>query len=178
MDDAVYLGKMPRAVVEALEAGDFGFFNSPLYARSFLKQYGEYVGADVEPWLDDLVPMTMIDGTAVESFIDIADPIDAPKPRKKTKPKSSENSGTWGALWLLIITAGLIWGGMKIFQTFDAKLADVEADLAAKEQDESKENATEEEKPAVKTDAQSEEEIAAEQSNPEPPRRAIIVAEP
>lgn len=41
VDDAVYLAKMPRAVVEALEADDLGFFTSPLYAGSFLRQYGE-----------------------------------------------------------------------------------------------------------------------------------------
>ena len=74
MDDAVYLGKMPRDVIQALENEDFGFFNSPLYARSFLKQYGDYVGVDVVPWLDDIEPTAMIDGDDLESLIDLSGP--------------------------------------------------------------------------------------------------------
>lgn len=121
VDDAVYLAKMPRSVVEALESEDFGFFSSPLYARSFLQQYGEYVGADVEPWLNDLEPTTMIDGEAVESFIDISEPVAAAVTREK--PKTNSGGGAWAAVWMILITASLIWGGITFYGKYESRFA-------------------------------------------------------
>ena len=120
VDDAVYLAKIPRSVVQALEAEDFGFFTSPLYARSFLRQYSDYIGADVDEWIDSLVPVTMIDGEAVESIIDASEPVAKAVARKQ--PKAS--NGRWAAVWMVTITAGLVWGGIKIFENFDTQLSD------------------------------------------------------
>ncbi len=165
VDDAVYIAKLPRAVVEALEAEDFGFFSSPLYARSFLKQYGDYVGANVEPWLDDLEPTTMIDGQAVESFIDISAPVAAAVTREK--PKAGTGGGAWAALWMILITAGAVWGGVKIYENFESKLAPPEE--TAETEGEPAEEPPEE--PAV------EEEKSVAKAQPETPPRAIIVRE-
>ena len=38
VDDVVFQTRIPKSVVEALEAGDFSVFSSPTYARSFLSQ--------------------------------------------------------------------------------------------------------------------------------------------
>ena len=173
VDDAVYLAKIPRAVVKALEAEDFGFFSSPLYARSFLQQYGEYVGADVEPWLNDLEPTTMIDGEATESFIDISEPVAAAVVRER--PKKNASGGAWAALWGIVISAATIGGGFKIYEIFESQF--------------STQTAAEEAKPGqvttniaqstVARDDASEEAIAPEETEnqPDPPRRAIIVRE-
>ncbi|MFD2255281.1 helix-turn-helix domain-containing protein [Luteolibacter algae] len=123
VDDAVYLAKMPRAVVEALESENFGFFSSPLYAKSFLRQYSEYIGADVDPWLDDLVPATMIDGQ-IEAFIDLSDPVPMAPPREKRK--DSNSNGAFAAIWLVVFTGALIWGGFKLFEKFDSSLSEGE----------------------------------------------------
>lgn len=168
VDDAVYLAKIPRAVVLALEDEDFGFFTSPLYARSFLRQYSDYIGADVELWIDDLVPATMIDGEAVESFIDISEPVAA----VVTHEKSKSSSGTMAAIWMLLITAGLVWGGVKIYQNFESKLSE-KTTVAPKE-------ATRDESDPVSAETESESDIriveeVEESSGPEPPKRAIIV---
>ena len=163
VDDAVYRAKLPRAVVEALEASDIGFFASPLYARSFLKQYGEYVGVDVSPWIDDLVPTTLIDAETVESFIDLSDPTTPPATRENGKTKSS-GGGAMAAVWMAIITGGLVWGGIEVFKRLDGKLSPPVPQQAA-----APDSAPPEEAP----DEPEEKPIATTQ--PEPPRRAIIV---
>ncbi len=94
VDDAVYRAKLPRAVVEALEVGDIGGFASPLYARSFLKQYGEYVGVDVSQWIDESRahnPDRLRDGR--ESFIDLSDSTTPPATREKGKEKTKSSGG-------------------------------------------------------------------------------------
>lgn len=171
VDDAVYRAKLPRAVVEALEADDFGFFTSPLYARSFLKQYGEYVGVDVSPWIDDLIPTSMIDGEAVESFIDISEP--APLPIIQEKAKST-GGGAMAAVWMILITGGLVWGGVKFFENLDRKLSG-EAPPAVTATAEPK--PTKNSAPGTGEEEEEEEERPVATTQPEPPRRAIIVRE-
>lgn len=122
VDDAVHRAKLPRAVVEALEADDFGFFTSPLYARSFLRQYGEYVHLDVTQWIDDLVPTALIDSEAVEAFIDLSDSEPMPSAWKIVKTKDSGGSAM-AAVWMILITGGLILGGMEFYKTLDDKLS-------------------------------------------------------
>lgn len=131
IDDAVYLAKMPRAVVQALEADDYGFFTSPLYARSFLKQYSEYVGVDVEPWLEDLVPTTLLDGDDVESFIDLSRSMSAPVVKETAKPKHS--GGAMAAVWMILITGGVVWGGIKMYEYFDGKFSEKETPVVKKQ---------------------------------------------
>ena len=166
VDDAVYLAKMPRAVVEALEADDFGFFTSPLYARSFLKQYGDYVNLDVSPWLEDLVPTAMIDGEAVDSIIEIEEPS---QPVRRERQKKSGGGGSLAALWLIVITGGLVWGGRELFKDFESKHAKAPAPIP--------EVATKPDEPAPEIVAVEEEIKTITTDGPEPAKRAIIVRE-
>lgn len=174
VDDAVYLAKMPRAVVEALEAEDFGFFSSPLYARSFLQQYGDYVGANIEPWLNDLEPTTMIDGQAVESFIDISEPVVAAVTR--VKPKSSSGGGAWAALWMILITGGAVWGGIKVYENFESKFAGSSDAVSEPALIDNSQNVAPTEE-AEETPTAEEEKKSVADAQSEPPRRAIIVRE-
>jgi len=164
VDDAVYRAKMPRAVVEALEAEDFGFFTSPLYARSFLRQYGDYVGLDVSPWIDDLVPTALIDGEAVEAFIEIKDTAPAPVPRERKR--ETGGGGAMAAMWMIVITGGLIWGGLEIYRGMERKHAEAPVPTTTAIA----------EPPAEETES-AEDERTAETDAPEPPKRAIIVRE-
>ncbi len=177
VDDAVYIAKMPRAVVEALESEDFGFFSSPLYARSFLQQYGEYIGADVEPWLDDLEPTTMIDGEAVESFIDISEPVAAAVTREK--PKSQTGGGAMAAVWMILITAGLVWGGIAVYEEFESSLAPpaATADPDTKAEDKIPSDNLVEPAAQDAPPAGTEDSVAETGTQLESPRRAIIVRE-
>jgi cytoskeletal protein RodZ len=166
VDDAVYLAKMPRAVVEALEADDFGFFTSPLYARSFLKQYGDYVNLDVSPWIVDLVPTAMIDGDAVDSIIEIEEPV---QPVHRERQKKSGGGGSLAALWLIVITGGLVWGGRELFKDFESKHAKAPAPV--------QEVPTKPDEPAPRIVAVEEEIKTVTTDGPEPAKRAIIVRE-
>ncbi len=118
IEDVASRAKIPRPVIEALEAENFGFFNSPLYARSFLKQYGEYIGADVEPWLVDFVPAVMIDSDSVESILG----------SPETPPNISNDTATeknmraiWGPIWIFLITLAVIWAGVEIYEKLDSE---------------------------------------------------------
>lgn len=172
VDDAVYYARMPRSVVEALEAGDFGFFTSPLYARSFLKQYGDYVGADINPWLNDFEPTTMIDGEALESFIDISEPVTTVVSQEKTRSSARAGASSWGPLWMFLITCGILAGSFVLFRSFEKKLSN------PGDEDVSKVKVL-----APLPEAVSQEEVPPEDTEtmaevvPEPPRRAIIVQE-
>lgn len=171
VDDAVYRGKLPRAVVHALEADDFGFFTSPLYARSFLKQYGEFVGVDISPWIDDLVPTTLIDSESVESFIDLygSDPAPRIKEKEKEKPNKS-GGGSMAAVWMILISGGLIWGVIEAMKRMDEKLAP--ALPAQQQQPEEPRPITAEAVPAPP------ENIPPPVREPDAPKRAIIVEIP
>jgi cytoskeletal protein RodZ len=169
VDDAVYRGKLPRAVVHALEADDFGFFTSPLYARSFLKQYGEFVGVDTSPWMDDLVPTTLIDSEAVEAFIDLygSDPV--PKIKEKQKPKKT-GGGSMAAVWMVLITGGLIWGVIEAMKRMDEKLAPSPP---------TQQQQPEQPRPAIaETPPAAPEIVPPAIREPETPKRAIIVEIP
>ncbi len=188
VDDAVYRERIPRAVVTALEAEDFGFFTSPLYARSFLNQYSKYVGVDVEPWLDSLVPTTLIDGDNVESLIQSPEPATHGHHHNHSHhhpaPETiSTSSGNWAALWLISITGALIWGGFQIFERFDESLSEtspaaqqvVTAETAAAAPVRPVEvPRTPAKPPAIPSDVQA---VAENNNQPESPRRAIIVRE-
>ena len=183
VDDAVYRARIPRAVVNALESEDFGFFTSPLYARSFLKQYGEYVGADVEPWLDSLVPTALIDSDDVESLIQI--PSSSSHTHEHNAPvRISNSSGHWAAVWLIAITGALVWGGFEVFQRFDAQLSEsptVSEEAAVLVVAQPPQTSV----PAVLSQLQeprvpiilSDISTVAETALPETPRRAIIIPE-
>lgn len=119
VDDAVYIGKIPRAVVAALEEPDFSFFSSPLYARSFLRQYGDYLGADVNLWMSDPLPEPGISGETVEAVIDMPKPLTTI--RESNEPQRVR--GTLAAVWLLLITGVLLWSGVRLYEGFEQSLS-------------------------------------------------------
>jgi cytoskeletal protein RodZ len=119
VEDVVYQAHLPRSVVEALEAEDFSVFASPIYAKSFLSQYSDFIGVDASPWLDALVPVPFLSG---ETFTPLIDnrfiPVETSPPRE---PKSFIP-----ALWLTLLTGVVLFAGIKGYQFLDEKLADQE----------------------------------------------------
>jgi cytoskeletal protein RodZ len=160
IEDVAFSTKIPRPVIEALEAEDFGFFNSPLYARSFLKQYGEYIGADVEHWLADFSPTVMIDSDSVESILGSPEsPSEHP-----ASPETTRNmSAIWGTIWIFLITFAVIWAGVEIYEKLDSEHTQTEQYQSPEEHEPS----IPEEIPQLPTEASP--------TNPDTPKRAIIV---
>lgn len=174
VNDVVYLAKIPRPVVKALENEDFAYFTSPLYARSFLKQYGEYLGTDVDEWLDDLVPSVMIHTETVESFVDLTDPV-------SEETESPAESKDWGVLLapflILLVCLAIILGGIKMYESFEKQLTNttnetvIEPTAPVSTQIE-KSVAEADDNPPVEPSS------APTSSEPEAPLRAIIVELP
>ena len=164
IEDVAFRTKIPRPVIEALEAEDFGFFNSPLYARSFLKQYGEYIGADVEHWLADFSPTVMIDSDSVESILGGPE---SPS-EQQASPESTKNLGAiWGPIWIFLITLAVIWAGVKIYEKLDSEHTQTEKYEVSEDIEPSISEKIPEQIP------QPHPEIPP--SNPDTPKRAIIV---
>ena len=114
--DVMYLTKIPRSVVEALEAEDFSFFSSPTYAKSFLRQYSEFLKVDAEEWLNALEPGSYVGGQILGPLLDNDEPL-----AKEPAVPSSPNFG-FSAIWLLLLSAGLVAGVLKGYQYLEQRL--------------------------------------------------------
>ncbi len=47
--------KILSKFIEAMESDDFGALSAPVYAKSFIKMYAEYLGLDARPLVDEYV---------------------------------------------------------------------------------------------------------------------------
>ncbi|MEY3395205.1 MAG: hypothetical protein RL346_1441 [Verrucomicrobiota bacterium] len=56
IEDVIRSAKIPRDVIAALESDRIDYFDCPLYAQSFLRQYGACLNLDVETWLGQFSP--------------------------------------------------------------------------------------------------------------------------
>lgn len=103
VDDVMFITRLPRAVIEALEAGDFSIFSSPLYAKSFLGQYSDYLGVDASAWLDALEPSSVIPGG------DVLPPLwHATGSRHDVLPQRDTLTGGWRSTLIFVALSGLI----------------------------------------------------------------------
>lgn len=126
VDDVVFRTRIPRSVVEALEAEDFSVFTSPTYAKSFLRQYSEYLKVDAEPWLNALEPASYVSGEAWQPMFSGGEPVlpaakrPVKDPRKKEQ-KQESGGNQWSAAWLMVLTIGLIIGAVKGYHFLEEK---------------------------------------------------------
>ncbi len=130
VDDVVFRARLPRNVVEALEADDFSFFTSPTYAKSFLRQYSEFLQVDAEPWLEALEPASYIGGESWSPMVETggASRRTSPEPRKQETREKVPASGRWSAFWLTCFSALLIAGAVKGYQIMEEKLGKSEGE--------------------------------------------------
>ncbi len=125
VDDVVYRARIPRTVVDALEADDFSVFTSPTYAKSFLKQYSEFLKVDADPWLNALEPASYVSGESWQPMFAAGEvpPRPSRDPRRPEQEKSTQATGPgkWSALWLMFLTAALVLAVIGGYQKFEEK---------------------------------------------------------
>jgi len=129
VDDVVHTTRIPRSVVEALEAEDFSVFTSPTYAKSFLRQYSDFLKVDAEPWLNALVPASYVSGTSWQPIFQTPP---EPPPPAKGQGKTGRHvepiaptgrSSGFSAVATLLLTVALVWGGVQGYRVFEEKFS-------------------------------------------------------
>lgn len=194
VDDVVFRTRIPRSVVEALEAEDFSVFTSPTYAKSFLRQYSDFLKVDAEPWLDALVPASYVSGESWQPMFtggEAALPVGkrAARDARQHEDEPASRSNQRSAIWLMLLTAGLVFGAVKGYQFLDRKFGGDEhpkhaatenaKDTAATAPEQTQEN-TESQNAPTTAGEQSSANHTAEPAKTEPadhPPRAVIVRE-
>lgn len=121
VDDVVFRTRLPRSVVEGLEAEDFSRFTSPVYAKSFLSQYSRFLNVDADPWLDALQPSNFHEGDPLFPLLDKPE-----LPLIEVAPgRSRDSSGGWlSLLWLVLLSGAVVYGAVRAFEFFEARYAD------------------------------------------------------
>ena len=127
--DVRYQARIPTAVIEALEAEDFSFFSSPTYAKSFLRQYSEFLNVDADEWLEALQPGSYVAGQVLGTLVEDEESL----PKKKAPVAEPQMSG-WSAVWLMALSGGLLYGGFKGYEILDRKLGGDETAVVEPEQ--------------------------------------------
>lgn len=112
--EAAKQSKVPRPAVEALEDENFSYFDSPVYAKSFLLQYSEFLEVDAHTWLDALEPGSFIASGAL---------LKGPEPpaRRKEPEEPQSKGGGMAVIILLLVTAAIVYGVIKGFEFFESK---------------------------------------------------------
>lgn len=116
VEDVVFRTRLPKSVVTALEAGDFAAFNSPLYAKSFLSQYADFLNVDAQLWIDALEPASFVPGDAIHPLIE------PPEFGVVEKPPAADARGGWfPVLGLFALSAALVVAAMKSYEFFESR---------------------------------------------------------
>jgi cytoskeleton protein RodZ len=116
VDDVLFRTRLPRSVVVALEAEDFSVFTSPLYAKSFLAQYSEFLRVDAQPWLDALEPGGFMPGGLLRPLVE------SPVTPLVSRAATGEPRGGWlPILGLLGLSAALVFAALKSYAFFEAR---------------------------------------------------------
>ncbi|MDX1679508.1 MAG: helix-turn-helix domain-containing protein [Akkermansiaceae bacterium] len=114
--EAARQAQVPRPAAEALEAENFSYFDSPVYAKSFLLQYSEFLGVDAHTWLEALEPGSFMASGAL---------LKGPEPpTRRQRPEESDSQSKGGAMAVIIllaVTAAIIYGVIKGFEYFEAQ---------------------------------------------------------
>jgi cytoskeleton protein RodZ len=123
MEDITFRTRIPKSVLRALEAGDFGFFSSPTYAKSFLAQYSELLGVDARLWLDALEPETFISGEVVRPLWErAAGPLTQRLLNQEPPSPERQLPNRWiAASSIIAATALLLYMGMKTYEFFETR---------------------------------------------------------
>jgi cytoskeletal protein RodZ len=116
VDDVVFKTRIPKSVVEALEAADFSVFSSPTYAKSFLSQYSGFLNVEAGRWLDALRPANFLGG-------EIVSPLWRPARAEKEirVPEPVPTSGWFSTFSLLAVSCCLIFAAVQGYQYFESR---------------------------------------------------------
>jgi cytoskeletal protein RodZ len=119
IDDIVFRTRIPRSVVEALEAEDFSVFTSPVYAKSFLAQYSDFLNVDAHPWLDALEPGSFMPGGHLGTLVEEAESFGVAK-----APPQETRGGLLSVLGLLTLSSAVVVGSIKCYETFERRFGE------------------------------------------------------
>ncbi|MBK1817222.1 helix-turn-helix domain-containing protein [Luteolibacter yonseiensis] len=116
VDDVIFRTRIPRGVITALEAGDFTFFSSPTYAKSFLGQYSEFLDVEAGQWLDALKPAYFIADETASPLWQMSEP------RKEIRVRDPAHSSGWlSSLGFLVLTGGIALAAYKGYEFFEKR---------------------------------------------------------
>jgi cytoskeletal protein RodZ len=168
VDDVTFRTRIPQNVVNALEVGDFTRFSSPLYARSFLSQYSNFMHISANRWLDALEPTRFVAEEAVC-------PIWKSAKRKKDLSLSPRRPSNRGIPMSVVVASSLVllYAGVKGYQYLDRRLGDspeVSSGNSVEKNSPESDSAVQENR----LDSSSSQ-MASEGESRNPPPRAIIV---
>jgi cytoskeleton protein RodZ len=112
--EAAKQSQVPRSAAEALEDENFSYFDSPVYAKSFLLQYSEFLEVDAQTWLDALEPGSFIASGAL---------LKGPEPpARRSEPEEPQaKGGGLAVIILLLVTAAIVYGVINGFEFFESK---------------------------------------------------------
>lgn len=113
--EAAREAKVPTQAVQALEEENFSHFDSPVYAKSFLLQYSEFLKVDARTWLDALEP-----GAFMASGALLKGP-EAPARRSEDKQQTEPRGGGLAVVVLLLVTVAIMYGVIKGFEYFESR---------------------------------------------------------
>ena len=116
IDDVVFQTGLPQSVIEALEAEDFSRFASPVYAKSFLAQYSDFLNVLAAPWLDALKPSAYLEGDPLRPIL-----TDGGTATHEPLARSESRGGGFSAIWLLLVSCALVFGAIRVFELFEAR---------------------------------------------------------
>lgn len=117
VDDVVFQARLPRSVVVALEAGNFSAFTSPVYAKSFLAQYSDFLNVEAQPWLDAFEPGSFVPDSLLRPLVDTPEE----PSMEKVNSQFANRSSWWPVFGLFALTAALLFAALKSYDFFDAK---------------------------------------------------------
>ena len=173
VEDVQFQTRIPKSVIEALEAGNFSVFASPTYAKSFLSQYSGFLKVEAGLWLDALEPASFISGDSVTPLWSTT----IPKPEERVP--APLNSNSWlSALSLFGVTCGLIFAAIKGYEFLDRRLGtEANPTAVAKEEEKTQVQSTPAAAPTVAAPQEQRKPARQESDDPQAPPtpRAIIV---
>lgn len=123
LDDVIFRTQLPRSAVVALENEDFSAFTSPVYAKSFLSQYSNFLNVDAQPWLEALQPGGFMPDGLLQPLLDAPDEEPLEK-KKRSRPESQVQGGWLSVLGLLALTGVLVFAVVKGHEFFEARFGE------------------------------------------------------
>ena len=125
LKDVEFALRIPEPVLTELEANDYSSFSSPTYAKSFLKQYSQYLEVDARRWLeafesgDALANIDEFEYLHGDSYAG-ATPEEIKKARLQRqgggRAKIKGAGGALISLALFLICAGVVWYYVQKFE--------------------------------------------------------------
>lgn len=121
IEDVVFQTRIPKSALVALESDHFSHFISPVYAKSFLAQYSEFLTVDASPWLEALEPGCFVEGGQMLPLLDdaAAKTVEYSKFHKKD---IHHGAGKWhSSIWVIALSCAVIVASVKAYQFFEHK---------------------------------------------------------